>query len=74
MTKEIKQVMIILPNNLQRFEGNVLSYLLDKEEGMLAGIGLKRWTKQSCSICELETQIRIDKMLMLTLDEPKESQ
>lgn len=32
--------MIILPNNLQRFEGNILSHLLDKEEGMLAGIGL----------------------------------
>lgn len=42
MTKEIKLVMIILPNYLQRFEGNILSYLLDKEKGMLAGIGLER--------------------------------
>lgn len=32
--------MIILPNNLHRFEDNVLSYSLDKEERTLGGTDL----------------------------------
>lgn len=35
-----EECVIILSNNLHRFEESILSYLLDKEEGILSGTDL----------------------------------